>query len=192
MGQKLKKTFHQTWVLHNCTLPRAQWHWNDENNELVLQKLSSHFDKTIEWHCIQPELNWIWILIQFSWFQNCIEYISNPIQSEIGFRFNWRETKCKLMDNVLKICYSLPSYLWLWCWKELQRNRDPKKHLSIPLKAASTLISILLGQGLLIDPGPYINSDVIIIRVFLHEAFLLWRGDCACETQTQGFFDHEN
>jgi hypothetical protein len=39
----------------------------------------------------------------------------NSNTSTMKFKFNWKETRCKLVQKVLKIC------LWLWCWKKTKK-----------------------------------------------------------------------
>jgi len=113
-------------------------------SELILGKLSFIWMKNIEWHCMwhNLKLRWDSIQIQLSlggliefWIQipniqihgmtfkfHWIRYFwLNLIWNSIGFRFSWREMRCKLMHEVFE------NMLLLVVLKKIaSKNADPK------------------------------------------------------------------
>jgi hypothetical protein len=51
-------------------------------------KIKFHMNENIEWHDMDIELNWIKIELK---------------HIQIQFKFNWKEMKSRLVENVLKI-----------------------------------------------------------------------------------------
>jgi hypothetical protein len=78
---------------------------------------------------VQIELNWIQILLELNliWIElnpNVIELSSNSIEEKMG---------CKLVQKILKICLSLPSFMTLQCWKKLNSYKKTHTHLDLSI-----------------------------------------------------------
>ncbi len=66
------------------------------------------------------------IACNFDWIENKFKFLNWIFKNWVEFKFHWRETKCKLVHKVLKICSSLPSFV-IRCWKKTLKFFFEKK-----------------------------------------------------------------